>query len=249
MHSSFVSRVRSSLEGLGSGLFRKRSPHPVLRECREFFPVMDQELPLSEYGFVVLDTELTGLNARQDEIVSIGAVKLSGLHIRPGDSFYSLVHPKGPMPKLSTLIHRITPQSVEKAPPLRDIMPEFAEFLGSSLIVGHHIGLDMSFLNPASRRILGGSLANPCIDTMRLAQVYQAELWENYYDRYQLNVSFNLTELAKTYGLPVFPSHNALQDALQTAYLFLFLVKKLNKGGIRTLKDLYLAGRSWRWYF
>jgi DNA polymerase-3 subunit epsilon len=34
-------------------------------------------------------------------------------------------------------------------------------------------------------------------------------------------------------------------DALQTAYLFLFLAKKLQRGGIHTLRELYRD--SWRW--
>ena len=43
---------------------------------------------------------------------------------------------------------------------------------------------------------------------------------------------------------PKFKPHDALEDALQTAYLFLFLVKKMKSGGIRTLRDLYQAGRN-----
>ena len=223
--------------------------HPALQRNHEHFVELDQERPLTDYNFVVLDTELTGLTPARDEIVSIGAVRIRDLSLDPGSNFYSLVHPRGPMPKLSTLIHRITPDEVKKAPHLHEVLPEFIEFCGDSLLVAHHVGLDMSFLNRASRSTLGAHLMNPCIDTLRLAQVYQAELWENYYDQYELKVSYNLRELSKSYGLPLFPEHNAMQDALQTAYLFLFLVKKLKHGGIETLKDLYMAGRSWRWYF
>ena len=219
-----------------------------LRVNHEMFRRLDQEKPLAEYSFVVLDTELTGMNARQDEIVSIGAVHIEDFCVQPRDSFYTLIQPKDPMPKKSTLIHRITPDEVKNAPRLREVLPDLLDFLNDSLIVGHHIGLDMSFLNPAVRRVFGAELISPCLDTMRLAQAYEAEMWENYYDRYQLDVSFNLRDLAKRFGLPVFPQHNALQDALQTAYLFLFLVKKLNKGGVATLNDLYQVGRSWRWY-
>ena len=220
----------------------------ILRRNHERFRNLDQDSPLSEYDFVVLDTELTGMNHRQDEIVSIGAVHIRDFCVQPSDCFYSLVQPRDPMPKKSTLIHHITPEEVKAAPRLREVLPGLLSFLNDSLIVGHHIGLDMSFLNRAMRRVYGAELLNPCLDTMRLAQIYDAELWENYYDRFQYNVSFNLRDLTNRFGLPVFPQHNALQDALQTAYLFLFLVKKLNKGGVATLKDLYMVGRSWRWY-
>ena len=64
-----------------------------------------------------------------------------------------------------------------------------------------------------------------------------------------LRVSYALSDLAGEFSLPRFPSHEALSDAMQTAYLFLFLVRKLRDGGIVTLRDLFEAGRSWRWYF
>ena len=48
----------------------------------------------------------------------------------------------------------------------------------------------------------------------------------------------------KAFKLPKFKSPDALEDALQTAYLFLYLLKKFHQGGIATLKDLYQAGRG-----
>ncbi|NCC26460.1 MAG: 3'-5' exonuclease [Deltaproteobacteria bacterium] len=222
--------------------------HPGLAANADYFDTFDQNIPLAECEFTVVDTELTGLNPHVDEIVSIGAVRIRGLRIEMGDCFYSLVHPRV-MTKTSILIHHITPDEVLNSPRLFKVLPEFIDYAGRSLLVGHHIGLDVSFLGLACRKIYNAPLPNHCLDTMRLAQVYEADLWENYYDQYDLNVSYNLADLTHRYDLPVFDHHNALEDALQTAYLFLFLVKKLKKGGIVTLRDLFLAGRSWRWYF
>lgn len=230
------------------GLFRRPPDNPQLRASAEHFARFDQDRPLTDYEFCVLDTELTGLNPRSDEIVSIGAVRIRNLSIT-ARSYYSLVAPRGELPKVSTMIHRITPEMLKGAPRLRNILPDVLQFCGNALIVGHNIGLDMSFLNRASLDILGGKLATPCVDTMRLSQIYQQELWENYYDQFDGQISYQLYDLSTRYGLPSFNQHNALYDAMQTAYLFLFLVKKLKSGGIKTLRDLYLAGRSWRWYF
>lgn len=222
--------------------------HDLLAENRDHFTGFDQHKPLTDYEFVVFDTELTGLSPRSDEIVSIGAVKIRNFQIS-ADSFYTLVAPRRDIPKTSTLIHRITPSQVKDAPRLRAVLPKFLKFCGKALLVGHNVGMDMSFLNRAAVDILGGKLHSPCVDTMRLAQVYQAELWENYYDKYDGGISYQLGDLTEKYGLPSFNLHNALHDSMQTAYLFLFLVKKLHSGGIETLHDLYMAGRSWRWYF
>ena len=43
--------------------------------------VVDPGLPLEKIPFVVIDTELTGLDAKRDSIVSVGAVKMSGTRI------------------------------------------------------------------------------------------------------------------------------------------------------------------------
>ncbi len=227
----------------------KRQSHPFIRENREFFKFFDQSYPISHYEFVVIDTELTGLNPRRDEIVSIGAVKIKEMRIKLGETFHTYVKPKGELPKDSTLIHRITPQALESAPKIEEIFEELTIFLNKCLIVGHYIGLDMGFINRAAKEILGGKLHNPCIDTLRLAQVYQEKLWENYYDQFNYSISYSLNDLARHHNLPEFPAHDALQDAIQAAYLFLFLVKKLRRGGLTTLKELYMAGRSWRWIF
>ena len=229
------------------GLWRKA--HPVLQENHAYFREFDQTRTLNEYDFVVFDTELTGLNSRKDEIVSIGAVRIRGLRIMMSQNFYVFVKPEGDLPKDSTLIHRITPEQIKNAPSLGAVLEDFVRFCNGSLIVGHYIDLDIGFLNRATRNLLGGTIANPCIDTLRLAQVFREEQWGNYYDQFNYNISFNLSDLAKEYNLPQMDQHDALQDAIQTAYLFLFLVKKLNRGGITTLKDLYMAGRSWRWLF
>lgn len=247
MHAHGGSSVKKGT-GLLGRLFRKGPAHPLIAKLEERFKGFDQTLPLPEYDFVVLDTELTGFSTRKDDVVSIGAVRIKGLSIT-SERFYTLVAPRGSEHTPSTLIHRITPEDLENAPAVAEVLPELVEFVNGSLIVGHNIGMDMSFLNREARSLFGGIIPVPCIDTMRLAMIYQEELWENDVDRHDMDVSYALSDLTKKYGLPEFPVHNALNDAVQTAYLFLFLVKKLREGGLSSLKDLYNAGRSGRWYF
>jgi len=218
-----------------------------LRANREYFRSFSQDKPLTEYEFVVFDTELTGLNERRDELVSIGAVRIREMRLDLQNCFYTCIRPDQCIPKTSTLIHRITPGQGDEAPGLDSVLPEFVSFCGQALLVGHNVGLDIGFVNRALQKNLGGRLHNPCLDTMRLAMLYKETQWENYYDRYNLNVSYSLGDLSREYGLPLFEEHNALQDAMQTAYLFLFFVHKLHGGKIKTLRDLFLAGKNWRW--
>ncbi len=230
------------------GLAPEVSTLPALDENNRLCRELDQNRPLNDYVYTVLDTELTGLSARKEEIVSVGAVRVRGLAIVPGESFSALVRPSIPLPKVSTLIHRITPEAIVEAPPLREVLPGLIEFCKGTLIVGHHIGLDMSFLNRACRKHHGLPLANPCLDTMRMAMLWREKRSPAHYERFSLNISYVLTDLAEEFDLPRFTAHDALGDALQTAYLFVYLAKKIARNTPLTRKELFRAGQSWRWY-
>ncbi len=226
---------------------RAKAIHPVFARNNSYFADLDQDQPLSSYEFVVFDTELTGMNYRRDEIVSIGAVKIKNLQIIAGENFQTYVRPhKITAATEGTFIHRITPQQLAKAPSLKDILPEFIDFCGSSLLIGHYVSMDVSFINKAAKKMFSANIKNPCLDTMRLAQVYTETCWEQYHDRFNLQVSYNLADLSRAYKLPVFSEHDAMLDALQTAYLFLFLAKKLKQHNLITLRDLFKAGQSWK---
>lgn len=218
-------------------------PHPLISKNQALFSHFDQSRPLAEYTFVVCDTELTGFDLKRDEIISIGAVLIRDLQIDLSATFHRYIKPKNTTHTPATLIHRITPQQLAEAPPLEEVLPAFVEFAGSSLMVGHCLSLDMSFLNRAARMILGGTLSNPGIDTIRMARGYRRVLSGHFHGEEDWSRSYNLESLAKEYQLPTFKAHDAFEDAMQTAYLFLFLLKKFRKGGLLTLKDIYQAGR------
>lgn len=222
----------------------RREPHPLLIENKERFKGFSQSRPLSEYTFVVCDTELTGLKKRRDEIVSIGAVKIVNLQIELDETFHQYIRPQNLAHTDSTLVHRITPEQLRAMPPIDEVLPEFIRFCGDALLVGHYVALDMTFLNNATRKVLGGTISNPSIDTMRMAMGYKEAQFMECYGHCKLSTSYNLNDLSQEFNLPEFKPHDALEDALQTAYLFLYLVKKMKQGRIRTLKELYDAGRN-----
>ena len=123
------------------------------------------------------------------------------------------------------------------------MLPSFIEFVGTDLLVGHCIDLDMSFIHRATRQVYGGTLVNPGIDTIRLAQGYKQVVRGRYEEPGITSTSYRLEDLSREFDLPLFEPHDALEDALQTAYLFLYLIKKFRKGGLTTLQELYRAGK------
>ncbi|THB75515.1 MAG: 3'-5' exonuclease [Desulfobulbaceae bacterium] len=216
-------------------------------ENRAYFKDFDQTRPLTDYSFVVFDTELTGLNRKKDEIISIGAVRIKNLQIDLGETFHRFIKPEKLDHTEATLVHRITPEQLKDAPPMEQVLPEFLSFVGNSLIVGHYVGLDMSFLHRVTEKHYNGTLMNPCVDTIRMAQGYKRVMFGYYHEGGTTNSRYSLKDLSEEFNLPFFEAHDALEDAMQTAYLFLYLIKKFRKGGLITLRELYQAGRESDW--
>ncbi len=228
---------------------RNKEKHPLLVRNGQHFSKFDLSRPVDTYDFVAFDTELTGLNPRRDEIVSIAGIRISGLQIVVDDCFYSYVRPGIRQHTTSTFIHRITPDELTNAPDLTSVLEAFVDFCGDSILVGHFVHIDRKFLRKAMTRTLGGLMRNPLIDSMQLARFHRNNRKAARVYREVEECSYNLADLSKAYHLPIFPQHDAFQDALQTAYLFIFLVKTLREEEeMYTLKQFCWAGRPlWSW--
>lgn len=226
--------------------WKKREVDPLILHNRERCRQLDFKKTLDHFDFIVCDTELTGLDKRKDEIIAIGAVRISSLQIVLDTTFHTLVKPSRVDATQATFVHRITPEQLKQAPQVADILPEFISFCSGAVIVGHYISMDLHFLNQAIKKQFGGPLINPAVDTMTLARLYK-EYARRKGVRFKENPgSLMLEDLVTEFNLPRFKPHDALEDALQTAYLFLFLVKKMRDYGVTTLLDINQLEKSCR---
>ena len=216
--------------------------HPSILTNEVMCGGYDEGRDIDCYEFVVFDTELTGLDRRRDEIVSIAAIRITDMRLCFDESFCSLVQTKKKDYGEGTLVHKITPQQLLHAPQLEEVLPEFIEFCRDAVLVGHLPELDFSFIDKASRQYLGGIMHNPCLDSLELARGY----WKLGMKKKLKNLpkinSFNLTELSVACRLPLFATHNALGDALQAGCLFLYLIRFLQKLGIKTFREFHRIG-------
>src|SRR5512133_1938938 len=115
-------------------------------------------------SIVALDIETTGLDPRNDVIIEIGAVRFSGARVE--SEWTTLVNPGRPIPSFITQLTGISNEMVRNAPPLKAVIHELADFVGSDPVVGHNVRFDLSFLQQSP--IL---LENPVLDTYELASV------------------------------------------------------------------------------
>lgn len=195
--------------------------------------------------YVVIDTELTGLNGHKDSIVSIGAVKMDGRSIKIGTTFHKLIKPQSSLTSESIIIHGITPSEVEHKPSIDSVIKEFVDFCGMNIIVGHFVSIDMSFINKEVRRVLGFIMQNPVIDTFLIYEYLKKK-----YRSRGIFASYpgdtDLYKMAKKIGIPFRETHDALSDAFITAQLFQRFLPLITGIGIRKMEDLISFGSPFR---
>ncbi|MCU0578866.1 MAG: 3'-5' exonuclease [Desulfobacterota bacterium] len=204
-------------------------------------PPLAAGLSVREGRFVVLDTELTGLDRKKDSIVSLGAVRMAGGRIEMGQTFYQLVNPNRVMKPESVVVHEITPSEVVEKPAIGPVLAEFLTFCGEAILVGHYVNMDLAFINRELQRSLGRTLGNPALDTMALVHWLKWNNPDQGPDAFSAK-NFELYELAKGLGIPVQGAHNALMDAFMTAQVLQRLLPRLEQAGIKTLGELLKIG-------
>lgn len=202
---------------------------------------IDEDVSIKDSEYIVVDTELTGLDERKDSIVSIGAVKMIGTKIDVGDTFYRLVNSHTELSAKSVVLHGITPSEVVEEPDIEKILSEFLLFCKSDVIVGHFISIDLMFINKEMKRIFGSPIKNHVLDTFTLYQwIMQSASSDSSY-----TVPFkdtNLYEIAANLSIPVSGTHNAITDAFITAQVFQRFIPMLYREGIRRIGDLLQVG-------
>ena len=186
----------------------------------------DLGTPLHEISFCVLDLETTGATPASCEITEVGAVKYTAGELT--GTFDTLVNPGAPIPPTITVLTGITQAMVIDAPRVEEVLPSLIEFIGTSVIVGHNVRFDMSFLNAAAERLGYGKLPNPTSDTLGLARrLLPGEVRR-----------LNLQTLAAYFRSPTTPNHRALADAKATAHVFWGLLERAGTIGVTHLEDL-----------
>jgi CBS domain-containing protein len=195
--------------------------------------VVRNTTPLISLDAVVIDTETTGLDPASARVVEIAAVRMVGGRIAADGAFRRLVAPGIAIPNTATAIHRIDDATVAGAPGFATVWPEFAEFVGDDIVIGHAVGFDLAVLRQECKRA-GLPFRPPhTLDTRLLAQIVEPAL-----------AGYTIENLAAWLGIEPMERHSALADALTTARIFTALLPKLRDGGIRSLGEATVACRA-----
>jgi DNA polymerase III subunit epsilon len=198
--------------------------------------------------YSVIDFETTGLDPRQDEIISFAAVTVADGKVRAGDSRYGLIRPNR-MPDADTIrIHGLREMDLADAPPLDEALDGLLEALTGRALVAHVAAIETGFLR-ATYEPRGLRLRNPIVDTAALAvelsrlQRRPPPTEDDDAPASVATSSPGLGDLARSLGLPVHRPHHAEGDALTTAQAFIVLATHLDGFSTQTLGSLVRVSR------
>ena len=172
---------------------------------------------------VSIDCETTGLDVRKDQILSVGAVKVRGDAILTSERLDFLVRPKEPVSERTILIHHIRPVDLEAAVPVAEAIRRVLEFVGPRPLVGYFLEFDVGMLNKYVRPLIGAGLPNAQIEVSRLYYDWRAAQAPP-----GANIDLRFETIRQRLDLPRRAAHDAFNDALLTAMMYLRL-----KGGWR----------------
>lgn len=170
--------------------------------------------------YVVYDLETTGTSFNNDMIVEISAVRVKNHEVVA--EYSRLVNPERSIPDYVVSVHGITDDMVKGEPAIREILPEFLDFIGDDVLVGHNIhNFDNRFLYRFCKQYFGKVPDNDYVDTLSLARGIFPDMKHH-----------RLADMIAYYGVELLTAHRALDDSKMNQQVYEHLGKDLGRRGI-----------------
>lgn len=184
-----------------------------------------------ENKYIVLDTETTGLNAAEDEILQVSIIDNEGAVL-----FDSYIKPTQHTEWAEAeRIHHITPEMVADAPTIAEVMPKINDILNRyDKIVGYNLKFDKAFLENNGAEFLSTEYA----DVMKIFAPIYGE-WNDQRGSYKWQ---KLTIAADYYGYD-WSEHKEAHNSLGDCYATLHVYKEINEVIKNQKSEYMLLGR------
>ena len=204
---------------------RQTSLKSYIEECTGLHVDKLDNTPL-----ISVDLELTGLDARRNQIIAIGWTQLDHGRIRFGSNGHILINAQQSVGH-SAVIHELMDSDVATGVPLETGLQALFDAARGRVWLFHRASLDVAFLRRACLSWAGVIPPFAILDTMRMELAMRK--------RRNLPVQhgeLRLGRLRASYKLPSYTAHNALIDACATAELMLAIAAKMDSAGSLMLR-------------
>ena len=180
---------------------------------------------------VAIDCETTGLKVRTDDVIAIAAIKIRGNRILASEHFEAVAHPDSDMRAEAIKVHRLRQSDVEQAPIIWKVIPRLLHFIGGRPLVGYYVDFDIAMLNKYILPLVGIELPNKRIEVSKL---YYERKYGDAPPNTEIDLSF--AAIQRDLGIPALAQHDAFNDALMTAMMFVEL-RDLAERGVRIARQ------------
>jgi DNA polymerase-3 subunit epsilon len=182
--------------------------------------------------YLVIDLELTGLDSKQHEIVSVAWVVIDNQCIKMSESQH-FINKDVKSLEQSPVFHGISTDSVAQGQSLQSILMSLSAHFSDCILVFHNAMLDWGFLKLALKNAGVTQRPKLIIDTL---QIEKKRLLQHASDIKLDDLTLN--ECRNRYDLPSYHCHHALTDAQATAELLLAQCHQIGAGKELTLRAL-----------
>ena len=177
----------------------------------------------NEEEIVVFDTETTGLNVFQDDIIEIAAIRIKGGEVvgEPLDLYIETDKPISPMlgdkeNPMYAIYHEKMSTGELLSP--SDALRRFLAYVGTSPILGHNANYDYNIVDNNLQRYCNDTMQAHdirCFDSLKLIRLLAPSLH-----------SYKLESLLETFQLAGVNSHQAIDDVKATVSLVRLCAEK-----------------------
>ncbi|MGP4074350.1 3'-5' exonuclease [Halobacillus sp. K22] len=182
---------------------------------------------LNEADYTIFDLETTGfLPEIGHEIISIGAVRISGLDSCYRKKLHQVIRPIRPVNKQTLRLTGLNKERLKNSSPFIEGFQNFLDFSEGSILVAHPAKFDMRFLQAMLKRWKLPAYHPPVLDSHLMAQWLFPD------------IKHQLDPLLKHLGIEKRERHHALNDAIMTSELFTHLMRLTMNEGINTAEEL-----------
>lgn len=171
---------------------------------------------IKDTQFVAIDFETTGLDSSKNEIISMGFCPIQNGVIRLGDCLHIVIKTEQKLSSENVAIHGLMDDEIEQGLSQKQALFKFIELTQGKTIVAHYHNIERAFIQKLAKQILGRAIPLSFIDSFEFAKRRMQK-------RQQIIKpdSLRLFNLRKQQGLPNYKAHNALEDAISTAELYM----------------------------
>lgn len=174
-----------------------------IQKCNPDVRVKGASLLDSVDDYIVVDIETTGLDPKVNKIIEISALKIKNREII--DKFSYLINPKCEIDDFITSLTGISNDDVKDASTIEEVLPEFLNFVGNQILVGHNISFDINFIHDNCINNNLNVIINDFVDTFWISQKVLNNM-----------SSYSLKSVCKRFEIVNDNAHRALSDCKAT---------------------------------